>query len=148
MRDAIGGTMLFWIVLFFITLFISFMAVVIQYARVYKTKNSVIDAIERSEGICSVDALSKYLSNYGYKSDYELCYYSPSSTNNDSLGGYYSLTLYATFSFSNFGFNMPVSGETRLIDTGVCNGESIINGTSMINNGKLVSCVKATSKSN
>ena len=148
MRDAIGGTMLFWIVLFFMTLFISFMAVVIQYARVYKTKNSTIDAIERSEGICSVDALSKYLSDYGYKGNYKICYYKPSTFSEDTLGGYYSLTLYATFSFSNYGFDMPVSGETRLIDTGICNGESIVSGAGEVKLGNYVSCVETTSKSN
>ena len=149
MRDAIGGTMLFWIVLFFMTLFISFMAVVIQYARVYKTKNSTIDAIERSEGICSIDSLSNYLSNRGYNHMYKICYFKPSASNEDSLGGYYSLTLYATFSFSNFGFNMPVSGETRFIDTGVCDGESIVsNGTGEMIHGNYSDCVLTTSKSN
>ena len=42
MRESIGGTMLFWIVLFFMSIFITFLAAVIQYAKVYKIKNSKI----------------------------------------------------------------------------------------------------------
>ena len=41
MRESIGGTMLFWIVLFFMSVFIAFMASVIKYARVYKIKNTI-----------------------------------------------------------------------------------------------------------
>ena len=120
MRDAIGGTMLFWIVLFFMALFISFMAVVIQYARVYKIKNSTIEALERNEGLCNEDSLGSFLLSSGYRGPYTLCYHASSSNEEDNIGGYYTITLYARFAFSNFGFNMPVSGQTRLIDTGTC----------------------------
>ena len=53
MRESIGGTMLFWIVLFFMSIFITFLAAVIQYAKVYKIKNSMINYLEQGEGIAS-----------------------------------------------------------------------------------------------
>ena len=126
MRDAIGGTMLMWIVVFFMAVFMSFMAVVIQYSRVYKIKNNSIEDIERSEGICSQDQLDELLNKNKYYGDYIICYSQAKTGSNDSLGGYYSLTLYARFAFSNFGFNMPVQGETRIIETGVCDGRNIV----------------------
>ncbi len=140
MRDAIGGTMLFWIVLFFMALFISFMAVVIQYARVYKIKNNTIEAIERNEGLCTIDSLSKHLANNGYKGEYKICYTISSTSSGETIGGYYALTLYARFAFSSFGFNMPVNGETRLIDTGTCNGDDIVNGTPTERAGRIYNC--------
>lgn len=137
MRDAIGGTMLMWIVVFFMALFMSFMAVVIQYSRVYKIKNNSIEDIERSEGICSIEKLEELLNRNKYYGKYIICY-NPAKMNfsninngaaNDSIGGYYSLTLYARFAFSNFGFDMPVQGETRIIETGVCDGINIVTGS-------------------
>ncbi len=126
MRDAIGGTMLLWIVVFFMALFMSFMAVVIQYSRVYKIKNNSIEDIERNEGICSQQQLDKLLNENKYYGDYVICYSPARSGSSDSLGGYYSLTLFARFAFSNFGFNMPIQGETRIIQTGVCDGSNIV----------------------
>lgn len=143
MRDAIGGTMLFWIVLFFMTVFISLMAVVIQYARVYKIKNSTIEAVERNEGLCSMDSLTAYLANNGYKGPFKICY--SSSSSGDTLGGYYAITLYARFAFSNFGFDMPVSGETRLIDTGACHGGDIVNGSSTTSGSRSYNCKEGNS---
>ena len=128
MRDAIGGTMLLWIVVFFMALFMSFMAVVIQYSRVYKIKNNSIEDIERSEGICSIDKLEELLNNNKYYGDYIICYNAAVSNSKDPIGGYYSLTLYARFAFSNFGFNMPIQGETRIIETGVCDGKNVVSG--------------------
>lgn len=133
MRDAIGGTMLLWIVVFFMALFMSFMAVVIQYSRVYKIKNNSIEDIERSEGICNMDQLDDLLNKNKYYGKYVICYNEAKSYSKDSLGGYYSLTLYARFAFSNFGFDMPVQGETRIIETGVCNGKNIVYGSGSYN---------------
>ncbi len=55
MREAIGGTWLFGIVILFIALFASFLAYSISYTRAFNTKNEIINLIERSEGytICA-----------------------------------------------------------------------------------------------
>ncbi len=50
MREAIGGTWLFGIVILFIALFASFLAYSISYTRAFNVKNEIINLIERSEG--------------------------------------------------------------------------------------------------
>jgi hypothetical protein len=117
MRESIGGTMLFWIVLFFMSVFIAFMASVIKYARVYKIKNTTINMIEKNEGVKSPLQLKQILVSSGYsaKDNYVICKHSV-----PGRGVYYSLDLYATFSFPivYYAFKVKISGETRLIDTG------------------------------
>lgn len=116
MRESIGGTMLFWIVLFFMSIFIAFMASIIKYAKVYKVKNSMINYIERAEGIASEEEFLDQLTKLGYKTDkYVICRYNPSSS-----GGYYYLKLYATFEIPIVGvtFDVKINGETRTIETG------------------------------
>ncbi len=118
MRESIGGTMLFWIVLFFMSIFITFMASVIRYARVYKIKNSVINYIERAEGVSTVEELEDVLTELGYPADgkYLICKYNPVQ----SKGGYYYLKLYATFEVPIVGWalDVAVKGETSQITTG------------------------------
>ncbi len=118
MRESIGGTMLFWIVLFFMSIFITFMASVIRYARVYKIKNSMINYIERSEGIYSQEEFEAVLDSLGYPANgkYIVCKYNPIQTK----GGYYYLKLYATFEFPIIGldFDVSVTGESSQITTG------------------------------
>lgn len=50
MREAIGGSWLFTIVLTFIVLFSSFLAISINYSRAFSVKNEIISYIERNEG--------------------------------------------------------------------------------------------------
>ena len=117
MRESIGGTMLFWIVLFFMTIFIAFMASVINYARVYKMKNSMINYIEKSEGIKTKEEFESVLVSLGYPADgeYQIC-----RKISREVGGYYSLSLYAVFEmpFVGTGIKVEIKGETRQIETG------------------------------
>ena len=118
MRESIGGTMLFWIVLFFMTIFIAFMAAIIHYARVYKIKNSMINYIERSEGIKTQAEFESVLLDLGYpaqKDGYIICRRITGDT-----GGYYSLSLFANFDmpFAKQLIRVEIKGETRQIETG------------------------------
>lgn len=116
MRESIGGTMLFWIVLFFMSIFITFLAAVIQYAKVYKIKNSMINYLEQGEGIASKAEFENVLADLGYpqKGKYVICRYGA-----ENRGGYYYIKLYATFSVLNASVDVMVKGETRLIESGV-----------------------------
>ena len=120
MRESIGGTMLMWIVLFFLSIFIAFMASIIRYARVYKIKNSAINYIERSEGLTSPEELRDELTALGYPKDgkFVVCRYVT------DRGGFYYLKLFATFSFPIVGisFDVRIKGETRTIESGVLVG--------------------------
>ena len=50
MREAIGGSWLFTIVMTFIVLFSSFLAISINYSRAFSVKNEILSLIERNEG--------------------------------------------------------------------------------------------------
>lgn len=116
MRESIGGTMLFWIVLFFMSIFIAFLAAVIQYARVYKIKNSIVNYLEQGEGISDQETFENALTRLGYPSNgkYVICRYPA-----ENRGGYYYVKLYATFSILSASVDVKIKGETRLIETGI-----------------------------
>ena len=68
MREAIGGTWIFSIVIVFIVLFTSFLALSVNYSKAFKVKNGIVNIIEKREGIsdATVDEISDYLNNVGY----------------------------------------------------------------------------------
>lgn len=51
MREAIGGTWLFQIVIFFVLLFTGYMCLSINHSKAFNVKNTIIKTIEREEGI-------------------------------------------------------------------------------------------------
>lgn len=74
MRDSIGTTWTFQIMLLFILLFSSFLAIYINFSKAFKMKNEVINIIERKEGITdggrsgygSIQLIANYLSGNAY----------------------------------------------------------------------------------
>ena len=77
MREAIGGTWIFTIVIVFIVLFSSYLAISVNYSKAFKVKNGIIDAIDRCNGYpedgaidnpnhCAVKAIEDYLLQIGY----------------------------------------------------------------------------------
>ena len=131
MRESIGGTMLFWIVLFFMSIFIVFMASVIRYARVYKIKNSMINYIEKNEGIKTQEEFEAVLAELGYPptQTYKFC-----RTIVGEKGGYYTLSLYANFELPFVGnmIKVEIKGETRQIETGTLIKDEGNNGTNWV----------------
>ena len=121
MRDSIGGTLLFWIVIILLSVFIVFIALIIKYAHVYKIKNSIVNYIEINEGASSHEEFDVNLLNYGYSKDgtYKLCRY---LSNDKDKGGYYYVELYSVTTFPIVGnlavVNITIKGETRNINTG------------------------------
>lgn len=116
MRESIGGAMIFWIVLFLFSIFISFIAFIIKYARVYKIKNTVVNYIIRNDGAVSHSEIDQKLKEMSYKYDgrYKICRYFPSD-----LGEYYYIELYSDIEFPIIG-TLPfltaiVSGETKIM---------------------------------
>lgn len=74
MREAIGGTWLLALVLIFIVLFSSFIAVAINYTKAFRVKNEIINIIERDEGFITdvengkttAEKIDEYLEQIGY----------------------------------------------------------------------------------
>lgn len=50
MKEAMGGTWLTGLVIIFIVLFASFLAYSISYTKAFRTKNEILNLIERNEG--------------------------------------------------------------------------------------------------
>jgi len=125
MREAIGGTMLFWIVLTFVAIFIGFMAAVAQYAKIYRIKNAMINYIEQGEGIATSDNLASFeakMIELGYGSvtpnRYVLCREEFNGPTRN--GSYYFLTLFVKFQIPYAPpLRLSISGDTRLVETGI-----------------------------
>lgn len=128
MRESIGGTMLMMIVFGFLAVYIGFMAVIINYARAYRTKNSMISYIERNEGVNGID--SAFPGLFAGSSKSEIC----SVDNGDTV--YFRVKVPVRFdlpfSFGGIGGdgNGPVfwvSGETSVIK--VPDGKNVVGST-------------------
>ena len=70
MKESIGGTWLFTIVIAFIALFTTFVSVTTNYARCFKIKDDVVDRIAANQGINeeSITQIRERLRNLGYSS--------------------------------------------------------------------------------
>lgn len=74
MKEAIGGTWIYGIVLVFITVFITFVTVSTSYSRSYRIKDEIVLALEHYKGINrtkdgkpgSLDVIDSYLNSIGY----------------------------------------------------------------------------------
>ena len=68
MREAIGGTWLFGLVITFIVFFASFLAISVNYSKAFNVKNNVVDLISKYEGNnCNARMnIGKYLNDVGY----------------------------------------------------------------------------------
>lgn len=68
MKEAIGGSWLFVLVITLITLFTTFVSVTTNYTRTYKVKDQLISIIEIHNGVDqdTLEEISRYLSSIGY----------------------------------------------------------------------------------
>ena len=113
MREAVGGTMLMYIVVVFLIVYIIFMSVVINYGRVFRVKNALISKIENDEGITNVEDLKSKAAEMGYVNQrIEVCY-----TSGKNNYDYYSVRVYIYFGLPMVkdGVIIPISGQTSAI---------------------------------
>lgn len=134
MREAIGGTMLMQIVLIFLIVYIMFMAVVINYGRVFRAKNNLITYIETEEGFKEgmTRKVRERATSIGYTSDIHACYTEGNNTK------YFSIMLFINFDLPliTSSVRIPVSGET----SGIRNVSDNVEGIKKCNeNGKGIS---------
>ncbi len=68
MRESIGGTWIFSIVIVFIVLFTGYLAISVNYSKAFKVKNGIIEEIEENEGHndSAEETIEKYLTSNGY----------------------------------------------------------------------------------
>lgn len=129
MREAIGGTLLIQLVMFFIVIYVAFLAIAINYSITFRVKNQIITLIEEYEGYDNAKPyIEEYVSNVGYyKANGGFTISKDVCVNNtngycieeltSTRGKYYKVTTYVSFDFPIIGqlTNFPVSGETRVI---------------------------------
>ncbi len=59
MKEAVGGTFMIYVLLIFLAVYITFLAVALNYAKAFRVKNSIIDIIEQNEGMDESDFNSR-----------------------------------------------------------------------------------------
>jgi len=131
MREAIGGSILFYIILGFLGIFIVFIAIIMNYAAAYRTSNYVVNMIEQTEGeipfngdgknqLGLVDYLKRNNYNNGLRVDCS------SNTN----GSVYHVTTYIKFYIPliDVGFPIAINNDTKTIFNVYCdNNDSKYN---------------------
>lgn len=141
MKEATGSTFMIYVLIIFLAVYITFVAVALNYAKAFRVKNSVIDIIEQNEGIDEfndeytkgdvINLIENRLKDYSYNvklssetinkySDY-VCYdlgYCISKKNNNLDKEYYKVVTFVDLSipFMNFNITIPINGETRVIE--------------------------------
>lgn len=141
MRDAFGGLFMIRVLLVFLLVFITFVAVAFNYARAFRVKNKIIDVIEQNEGYnfintdvgSSRNLIEGYLKEVGYtvNKDIALKYCDKDYIDHGNYGycvqeissgdenyKYYQVKTFVVLSFpflEDFSITIPISGETKTI---------------------------------
>lgn len=128
MRESIGGAFLIKIMVVFIVLYNSLLAIAVNYAMVFRVKNRIIDLLEQYEGCekistaCNNESCVKqYIDSVGYYranapvgggKNYKI-----EAISEGNRGSRYRVTTYITFDFPVVGdwFNISITGETKTI---------------------------------
>ena len=146
MREAFGGAFTIKLMLIFLTIYVAFIAVALNYAKAFRVKNRIIDIIEQNEGINESDYnntkegsvigdINTYLNTVSYyvnlaninnsNTEYIHCYdrgycieETSGPTNDGITSKYYKVTTYININlpFFKLNFNVPITGETRKIE--------------------------------
>lgn len=123
MRESVGALVLLQILMIFIVIFISFLAVSVNYAQAFRIKNRIVTIIEQNEG-CSVtsdnyceggagEEIDMFLSNMYYTGGYEV-----EAVSAGSRGTYYKVYTHLNLDLPILGViidNFKITGETRII---------------------------------
>lgn len=134
MKEAIGTSMIFNLVMIFVGVFIALYVGSIAYSKGFKIRNRLIDIIEKHE-VYNEDArleIEENLASVGYQiidrecpddhpqaeevindSDYRYCVYRYKT----SKGDYYGVTVFIHFDLPLIGgfLEFPLYGETRIL---------------------------------
>lgn len=140
MRDAVGSTWIFALVIAFTLIFSGFLVLALAYSKVYRLKNETLTIIEKYNGYTynigndeSVTIINQYLNNSNYKAtgtcdDYKYGVKDLSSSQPQTVtkGEKYlycvsyvtdNSTCETTFQIRLFyDFNLPVLGKLRMYD--------------------------------
>lgn len=135
MREALGSSMLFNLIMIFTAVFIALLIGSLAYSKGFKVRNRIIDIIEKYDGYTqeAIEEIDENLAAIGYRivgddnrcgphngteaiatsSSYDYCVYQYMT----SKGEYYGVTVYIHFDIPIVGYflNFPLYGETRIL---------------------------------
>ena len=133
MKEAIGTSMIFNLVMLFVGVFIALYVGTIAYSKGFKVRNRLIDIIEKYEmyNDSARQEIEENLSSIGYQivdrecpsrdnavnvdndSNYRYCIYRYTTTKGD----YYGVTVFIHFDLPLIGnfLEFPLYGETRIL---------------------------------
>lgn len=135
MRESFGGAFMIKLLLIFIVIYISFMAVAVNYAKTFRVKNQLINILEQTQydgRPSTIEAIDDYLASVPYNlgtndavqakckkeensvfTERGVCIV-PKGT---SASRYYKVIAYMSIDFPLFNIHMivPISGETKRI---------------------------------
>jgi len=136
MRDAIGGAWLYSLVIVFMLIFVSYLAISVNYSKAFRVKDGIISIIEQSEGHGNNarDTIGTFLSGNAYLIT-SGCGGRGAPVNLPNVGTYclsmedspdvslgrrkvhYRVTVFFRFDLPVIGriFTFPVTGETETI---------------------------------
>ncbi len=119
MKEAIGGTWLYVVVLAFIALFTCFVSVSTNYSRCFKIKDEILTTIEIYHGLNeeAVTRINDYLQGVGYSSDGECpndgsCWYGFSTSKDNGVSGYGGRNNYCIAKHVVVGTKTASNGDT------------------------------------
>ena len=133
MKEAIGTSYVFTLIITFVGILIAMFVGSIAYTKGFKVRNKIIDLIDKNEGYTekAVQEIDESLASIGYrivdkscpsrkgvnaeqKSDYRYCVY---KYTNEEKGVYYGVTVFIHFDIPLIGdfVEIPIYGESRLI---------------------------------
>lgn len=130
MKEAIGSTLLFKLILIFISIYISIMAIGLNYAITFRHKNQIISLLEQFEGWDNAEEkINAYLGEvkyYGGQYSTQSIYLEQCLNKSHGYcvermvtehGEYYRVTTYMSFNMPVIGefLSAPVTGETNII---------------------------------
>ena len=95
MRQTIGGTWVFQLVIIFTLIFAAYIALTINYSKSFRVKNEVLSIIEKSQGMTEdgIKLINNYLNQSGYNTtgkctiSLDAKTYGVKSLSTDSLNG-------------------------------------------------------------
>ena len=132
MKEAFGGTWLMGIVVLFIVLFSTYLAVSVNYTKAFKVKNKIVNIIEESEGFNanSKSRIDTYLKELGYNTTQISESRCPNGADTFQTGGYcvylvnaanggkyWKVTSFIKFEIPILSINItiPINGETKVL---------------------------------
>ena len=120
MREAVGGSILFYIILGFLAVFIIFIALIMNYAAAYRASNYVVTMIERTEGEVSIGGNNSVAGdNTLYGALMERKYYNSLevSCSENSNGAIYKVSTKVPFKVPllRVNLNLSIQNETKTL---------------------------------